>query len=111
MPAKELAIARIEHVRGRRRRSQRIAKAIYSSALEINTCKQRRGDTLLTFAQQLPRLFRGLDVPCEENNAGWLQPGEQGTNPRRHPRAVEANNQKLPDLFVRIRVAVWLFRN
>src|SRR5579864_7511138 len=112
MPPKELAIARIEHVRSRRRRSQRITETIHSSALEIDACKQRCGDTALALAQQLPSLFGILDVPREQDNARRLQPGEQGTEPQRHPCAVEANNQKLPDRFVRTRVAfVWLSRN
>src|SRR3984957_8133726 len=61
--AKKLAIIEREHIRRRRRRSQRIAKPVDSSALKINTSEQRRANASLTFAQQLPGLLGALNIP------------------------------------------------
>src|ERR1700681_2600118 len=97
MLAKESTITCGERVRWRRRCSQRVTKSIDRPALKINARKQRCGDTLLALAQQSPRLFRNLNVPREQDDARWLQPLEQGTEPRRHLRALETNNQDLAD--------------
>ena len=93
VPAEQLSILGVEYLRCRRRRSQRIAKAIDGSPFPINACEQRRGNTLLTFAQQTPCLFRTPDVPREENYSLRLQPRQQGSDPRRYLRAVEADDQ------------------
>jgi hypothetical protein len=43
----------------------------------------------------MPRLFGALNIACEQDDARWLQPLQQGSERRRHLRAPEANDQKL----------------
>ncbi len=93
---KSLRSPRGKDIRRRRRRPEHVAKAIDSSALKIDAGKQRHRDALLTLTQQPPSLLRALDIAREENDSRRLQPPKQGSEPRRHLGAVEANNQKLP---------------
>src|ERR1700722_885101 len=60
--AVELAIACGEYVGRRRGRSEYIAETIDRPTLEINAAEQWSRDEILAVAQQLPRLFRSLDV-------------------------------------------------
>jgi hypothetical protein len=94
---KQLSIARREHIRWGGSRPECIAKAIDISTLEIDTAKERRANQLPAIPQKAPSLFRTLDIPAEENYSGGLQPFQQGSNPRIHLRAVEADNEKLPE--------------
>jgi hypothetical protein len=94
LPVK-FAISSRENLRRRRRRSQRIAKAVHRPALKIDARKQRRCYTLLAFTQQSPRPFRIFDIPRKQDDSGRLQPREQGTDPRRHLLAVEPDDQNL----------------
>jgi hypothetical protein len=43
--------------------------------------------------EQAVRLLPAGDIAGEQNYARRLKPGEQGTKPRRHFRAVEANDE------------------
>src|SRR5271154_3359222 len=97
MRAKKFAVSGREHLRRRRRRSEHIAKPIDTSAFQIDAREQRRGNTLSAIAQQPPSLLRALYIAREQNNPRRLQSRKQGTEPRRHLRAVEANDQELPD--------------
>src|SRR5579863_6883167 len=90
--AKKFAIAGGKNIRSRGRRTQHIAKAVYAAALQINARKQPGRNAILAVAQQPRRLFDGLYVSRKQDHARRLQPREQGTEPRRHLRAVEAED-------------------
>jgi hypothetical protein len=50
-------------------------------------------------------LFGALDVPSEQDHSRGLQPREQGTEPRLHFGAIEANDEQLPDFLETARFA------
>src|SRR5271157_3922264 len=95
--AEKLAIAGREHVRRRRSGTKHIAKTVHLSTFEIDTSKQRSRNALLAIPQQTPGLRGTLYISREQDYTGRLQPREQGSEPRRHFRAVKADDQKLTD--------------
>ena len=92
MLAKELPITRGENISRRRRRPKHISKAIHLPAFKVNASKERRRNAFLAFAQQSERLLSPSDIACEENHARGLNFREQGSEPRRHLGAVEADD-------------------
>ena len=99
MLAEKFAIGSGEHLRCRRGWTQHLAKAVHVSAFEIDAGKQWRRNAFLTIAEQAPGLPGTLYIASEQNHPRRLQTREQGTEPRRHFRAVEADDQKLADSY------------
>ncbi len=97
--AEKLSISRRECLGRGRRSTEYVTKPVDRPALQVNASEKRSPDALLTVAQQSPSLFRALNVSGEQNDPRWLHSCEQGTKLLRDFRTVEADDQKLPDLF------------
>jgi len=106
---KHARIAGGKHVRRRRRRPERVTKTIDAPAFQIDASEKRRRNALLAFPQQLPGLFRRLNVADEKDHAGWLQTAKQGSESCADLDSIESYDQQLsriPQKF--LRVPLWL---
>jgi hypothetical protein len=94
----ELSVSSSESIGRRWRRAQHLAEAIDPSTLQIDAAEQWRAHGGLAIFQKLVRLPRARDIAREENDAGGLNSFQQAPQPRRHFRAIKANDQKLADI-------------
>ena len=97
MLAKERPAAASKYFSRRGRRSDHIAETVYRATFEIDAGEKRRGNALLTFAQQSVRLLGSGDVAGKQDHSPRLDLREQGSKPRRHLDPVEADDQELAD--------------
>jgi hypothetical protein len=107
--AKHARIAGGKHVRRRWRGPKGVAKTIDTPAFQINASEKRRRNAFLAFPEQLPGLFRRLNVTGEKDHAGRLQAAKQGSESCADLDSIESYDQQLsriPQKF--LPVPLWL---
>src|SRR5262249_16882472 len=87
-----------KHIRRRWRGSDRTPKPVDLTAFEVDTTKQRDLHLCLAIFKQLVGLLRADNIPRKQNDACGLNTSQQGSQRRRHLRAVETDNEKLSEL-------------
>ncbi len=92
MLAKERAAARGKSLRRSGRRAEHVAETIHRAAFKVHASEKRRGHALLAFPQKSVRLLSSRDVAGKQNHPRRLNLREQGSEPRRHLGAVEADD-------------------
>jgi hypothetical protein len=107
--AKHAGIAGGKHVRRGWRRPKGVTKTIDAPAFQIDASEKWCRNTFLAFPQQLPGLFRRLNVTGEKDHAGWLQTAKQGSERCADLDSIESYDQQLSRIPQKIlRVPLWL---